>query len=307
MRNRTRSVAVSPGVNDDDDGAVQKQQTTGECRRRAVHLASQNSEPTARADVGAAAHFAEHLASTAGHCAAARKQGGRRVTSHGRGDAGRCSTASAAARHGELEELLFLGVHGRGKMQGCRERNSPRGGAARGRDVQSMGDRTHGGGRPSIWERGVQRHGGRGKLATMGVESSCWFSMEGERRPAAVVGGERGELGMAAPCAMLHWRRQQGRRSTPWRAPAHIGEKDPCTERRGEEGRWAEVPRRECGAMDREQRYPRPWSRKGARPPLELGARLHACSRVPAEQRRRELCVRGKKGEERVAARGREW
>jgi hypothetical protein len=153
------------------------------------------------------------------------------VLGHGREMAGRCSTASAAARHGELEELLFLGVHGRGKMQGCRERNSPRGGAARGRDVQSMGDRTHGGGRPSIWERGVQRHGGRGKLATMGGESSC-----------------------------AHRR------------------KDPCTERHGEEGRWAEVPRRECGAMDREQRYPRPWSRKGARHhwSLELGSMLAA-------------------------------
>jgi hypothetical protein len=83
------------------------------------------------------------------------------------------------------------------------------------------------------WLREARDHGG-------GEESSCWFSMEGERRPAAVVGEERGELGMAAPCAMLHWRRQQGRRSTPWRAPAHRGGKDPCTERRGEEGRWAE-------------------------------------------------------------------
>jgi hypothetical protein len=183
-----------------------------------------------------------------------------------------------------------------------------------------QGEVLRGGGTFSPWETGrtemdARRSGkeassamvAEGSSRPWGGESSCWFSMEGERRPAAVVGGERGELGMAAPCAMHHWRRQQGRRSTPWRAPAHIGEKDPCTERRGEEGRWAEVPRRECGAMDREQRYPRPWSRKGARPPLELGARLHACSRVPAEQRRRELCVRGKKGEERVAARGREW
>jgi hypothetical protein len=56
MRNRTRIVAVSPGVNDDDIGAAQKQQTTSERRRRAVHWASRNSEPTARGDVGAATH-----------------------------------------------------------------------------------------------------------------------------------------------------------------------------------------------------------------------------------------------------------
>jgi hypothetical protein len=56
MRNRTRIVAVSPGVNDDDIGAAQKQQPTGESRRRAVHWASRNSEPTAREDVGAAAY-----------------------------------------------------------------------------------------------------------------------------------------------------------------------------------------------------------------------------------------------------------
>jgi hypothetical protein len=37
MRNRTRSVAVSPGVKDVADGAAQKQQISGEHRRRAVH------------------------------------------------------------------------------------------------------------------------------------------------------------------------------------------------------------------------------------------------------------------------------
>jgi hypothetical protein len=62
MWNQTRSVVVSPGVNDDDDGAAQKQQTTGECRRRVVHCASQYSEQAAREDVRAAAHFVEHLA-----------------------------------------------------------------------------------------------------------------------------------------------------------------------------------------------------------------------------------------------------
>jgi hypothetical protein len=55
MWNRTSIVAVSPGVNGDDVGAAQKQQTTGERRRRAVHGASQNSESTERGDVGTAA------------------------------------------------------------------------------------------------------------------------------------------------------------------------------------------------------------------------------------------------------------
>jgi hypothetical protein len=66
----------------------------------------------------------------------------------------------------------ILGRPWQGKMQGCRERNSPRGGAARGRDVQSMGDRTQRGGRPSIWERGAQCHGGRGELAAMGRDAA---------------------------------------------------------------------------------------------------------------------------------------
>jgi hypothetical protein len=39
-----------------------------------------------------AAHFVEHLASTTGHCAAPRKQGGCQVVRHGGEDAGRCST-----------------------------------------------------------------------------------------------------------------------------------------------------------------------------------------------------------------------
>ena len=56
MQNRTRIVAVSPGVDDDDVGAAQEQQTPGERRRRAVHWDSQNSEPAAHGDVGAAAH-----------------------------------------------------------------------------------------------------------------------------------------------------------------------------------------------------------------------------------------------------------
>jgi hypothetical protein len=61
-----------------------------------LFTASQNSEPAARGSVGAATHFVEHSTSTNGHCAAARKQGGSRVTSHGGGDAGRCSTAARA-------------------------------------------------------------------------------------------------------------------------------------------------------------------------------------------------------------------
>jgi hypothetical protein len=60
MRNRTRIVAVSPGVNDDDDGAAQKQQTTGG-HHGVLLTAQQNSKPTARGDVEAAAHFVEHL------------------------------------------------------------------------------------------------------------------------------------------------------------------------------------------------------------------------------------------------------
>jgi hypothetical protein len=71
-----------------------------------------------------------------------------------------------------------LGRPWQGKMQGYRERNSPRGGAARGRDVQSMGDRTLGAGRPSVWERGAQHHGGRGKLAAMGRRELLLVSME---------------------------------------------------------------------------------------------------------------------------------
>jgi hypothetical protein len=45
---------VSPGVNDDDKGAAQKQRAHGGRRRRAVHGAPQNSEPAAGEDVGAA-------------------------------------------------------------------------------------------------------------------------------------------------------------------------------------------------------------------------------------------------------------
>jgi hypothetical protein len=96
------------GVNDDDVGAAQKNSKQPTSVDGVLSTGLPKTASRQRADVGAAAHFAEHLASTAGHCTAARKQGGRRVTSHGRGDAGRCSTASAAAHHGELEELLFL-------------------------------------------------------------------------------------------------------------------------------------------------------------------------------------------------------
>ena len=61
MWNQTRIVVVSPGVNDDNDGAAQKQQPTGERRRRVVHC-SQNSKPAARGAVEAAAQFVEHPA-----------------------------------------------------------------------------------------------------------------------------------------------------------------------------------------------------------------------------------------------------
>ena len=44
------------------NGAAQKQQTPDERRRRAVHCVAQSSELATRGDVGAAAHFAEHLA-----------------------------------------------------------------------------------------------------------------------------------------------------------------------------------------------------------------------------------------------------
>jgi hypothetical protein len=78
MWNQTRIVVVSPGVNDDDNGAAQKQQTPGG-HHSVLLTTSQNSKPATRGDVGAAAHFVEHPASTNGHCAAARKQGGRKT------------------------------------------------------------------------------------------------------------------------------------------------------------------------------------------------------------------------------------
>jgi hypothetical protein len=88
MRNRIRIVAVSPWVNDDDVGAVHKQQTPGERRRRAVHWASQNREPTARADVWTATHFVAHPTSTNGALRSSTQAGGNgaRVPSihHGR-------------------------------------------------------------------------------------------------------------------------------------------------------------------------------------------------------------------------------
>jgi hypothetical protein len=92
---------VSLGVNDVDVGAAQNSKhlaSTMAC----YPLAPQNSESAARGDVGAAAHFVEHLASTMGPCAAARKQGGNRVASHGGEDAGRCSAREGAWRGSRL-------------------------------------------------------------------------------------------------------------------------------------------------------------------------------------------------------------
>jgi hypothetical protein len=48
-------------VNDDDGGAAQKQQTT-DGHHGVLLTAQQNSKPTARGAVGAAAHFVEHPA-----------------------------------------------------------------------------------------------------------------------------------------------------------------------------------------------------------------------------------------------------
>jgi hypothetical protein len=61
MQNRTRIYVASPGVNNDDDGAAQKQQTT-DGHHGVLLTAQQNSKPTARGAVEAAAHFVEHPA-----------------------------------------------------------------------------------------------------------------------------------------------------------------------------------------------------------------------------------------------------
>jgi hypothetical protein len=96
---------VSPGVNDDDDGAAQKQQTTGECRRRAVHCAYKTASPQSAEtsgllqeidDVWLAAHFVEHIASTNGALRSSTQAGRKPGREPWRG----CSRAFVAARHG---------------------------------------------------------------------------------------------------------------------------------------------------------------------------------------------------------------
>jgi hypothetical protein len=100
--------------------AAQKQQTTGERRRRAVHCASQNSEPTARGDVGVAAHFVEHSqsmrsAGLQGDAAAGVDHGlhGGRGCCPRLGEENRGAGHGKEQRRGELGEgrcagLLFL-------------------------------------------------------------------------------------------------------------------------------------------------------------------------------------------------------
>jgi hypothetical protein len=108
-----------------------KQRAHGGRRQRVVHCASRNSEPAPRGDVGTAAHFVEHLAITMRHCAAARKQGGRRamkeVAGAGDGETRRPREldlagffgsreeygVQGARRHGEREEIPAAGAHGR--------------------------------------------------------------------------------------------------------------------------------------------------------------------------------------------------
>jgi hypothetical protein len=88
MWNQTRSVVVSPGVNNVADGAAQKQQTPGERRLHAVHCAAQSSEP--RGDVGAASHGEKSWAQeTVG--------GGREAVdpSRGHGQPGECRAPCA--------------------------------------------------------------------------------------------------------------------------------------------------------------------------------------------------------------------
>jgi hypothetical protein len=143
MWNQTRIVVVSPGVNDDDDGAAQKQQTPGG-HHSVLLTASQNSEPAAHRDVGAAAHFVEHPTSTNGHCVAAHKQGGRKtprgfLLPENRGRA----HGDLLLRHGRKELSsergagFLRGVH----CRGIRPWRAPGRGRARPRQEQGRGGR----------------------------------------------------------------------------------------------------------------------------------------------------------------------
>jgi hypothetical protein len=138
-----------------------------------LFTASQNSETAARRGVGAAAHFVEHSASTNGHYTAARKQGGSRVTSHGGGDAGRCSTAARAQTR---EMPCALGA------EGPVTKAESRGGALRrggrkdwrpwtGRQILK---RCHGGGGAHPWKK----KGALGRACKEG-RSACWGGSQG--------------------------------------------------------------------------------------------------------------------------------
>jgi hypothetical protein len=97
-------------------GAAQKQQTTGERRRRAVHCASRNSELAARGDVGAATHFVEHSqsmrsAGLQGDAAAGVDHGlhGERGCCPRLGEENRGSSHGKEKRRGELGEERCAG------------------------------------------------------------------------------------------------------------------------------------------------------------------------------------------------------
>ena len=88
-------------------GLRQKQHTTGECRRRAVHCASRNSEPAARG-------LLRILSSTYG---ASIWWGCRENLVAGRCAAGRGSRAEALRRAPTMERLT-IGAEGRGLPTG---------------------------------------------------------------------------------------------------------------------------------------------------------------------------------------------
>jgi hypothetical protein len=181
MWNQTRSVVVSPGVNDVADGAAQKQQTPGEHRRRAVHCAAQSSEP--RGDVGAAAHGEKSWAQeTAG--------GGRSAVdpSRGHGQAGECRAPCAPmwpSRRGASSCWSAMG----GKQQGSEGRH--------GRGRVEQGARWW----PCCREAGKKK--GRGRHG----RSFCAASIAGEVELAPM-----GEEGQGTPWEEAAARLLQGRR-----------------------------------------------------------------------------------------------
>jgi hypothetical protein len=100
-------------VNDDDDGSAQKQQTTGECRRRAVHCALKKTASPQSAetsgllqeidDAWLAAHFAEQPAGTTTNS----EEGGSLLVFHGR--------KWGALDRESWEQGTARGVHGGGR------------------------------------------------------------------------------------------------------------------------------------------------------------------------------------------------